>query len=66
MICISTAVDWESSGCSKAKTVSGLLQELNESVEAKFVEESPETLIDSNPEFFSQFTLVIATQVICM
>jgi amyloid beta precursor protein binding protein 1 len=35
------AVDWESMGQSKAKNVCGLLQELNEYVSAKFVEESP-------------------------
>lgn len=57
------AVDWESMGQSKAKSVCGLLQELNEYVSAKFVEESPETLLESNPTFFAQFTLVIATQV---
>jgi amyloid beta precursor protein binding protein 1 len=57
------AVDWESTGQSKAKSVCALLQELNESVGAKFVEESPEALLESNPAFFAQFTLVIATQV---
>lgn len=57
------AVDWESMGQSKAKSVCALLQELNESVGAKFVEESPEALLESNPAFFAQFTLVIATQV---
>lgn len=59
----SFAVDWESMGQSKAKSVCALLQELNESVGAKFVEESPEALLESNPAFFAQFTLVIATQV---
>lgn len=57
-------VDWESIGLPKAKTVCAFLQELNDTVEAKFVEESTEALLDSNPEFFSQFTLVIATQMI--
>ncbi|KAG0570361.1 hypothetical protein M758_6G151400 [Ceratodon purpureus] len=56
-------VDWESLGQSKAKSVCALLQELNESVGAKFVEESPEALLESNPAFFAQFTLVIATQM---
>jgi len=56
-------VDWESLGQSKAKSVCALVQELNESVSAKFVEESPEALLESNPGFFSQFTLVIATQM---
>eukprot|EP00271_Cylindrocystis_brebissonii_P006750 TRINITY_DN19540_c0_g1_i1.p1 TRINITY_DN19540_c0_g1~~TRINITY_DN19540_c0_g1_i1.p1 ORF type:complete len:532 (+),score=94.51 TRINITY_DN19540_c0_g1_i1:244-1839(+) len=56
-------VDFESLGQSKAKCVSALLQELNESVAAKFVEEVPKTLIETNADFFSEFSLVIATQV---
>lgn len=51
-------------GESKAKCVCAFLQELNESVKAKFVEEYPEALIETNPSFFSQFTLVVATQLV--
>ncbi|KAK8968496.1 NEDD8-activating enzyme E1 regulatory subunit [Platanthera guangdongensis] len=47
---------------SKAKCVCAFLQELNDAVKAKFVEASPEALIEGNPLFFSSFTLVIATQ----
>ncbi|RDY07202.1 NEDD8-activating enzyme E1 regulatory subunit AXR1, partial [Mucuna pruriens] len=57
-------VDESSLGKSRAKCVCSFLQELNDAVKAKFVEESPETLIDTNPSFFSQFTLVVATQYI--
>lgn len=60
MVCL---VDGTSLGESKAKCVSAFLQELNDAVKAKFIEEFPEKLIESNPSFFSQFTLVIATQV---
>ncbi|CAM6089778.1 unnamed protein product [Calypogeia fissa] len=56
-------VDFESLGRRKASTVSALMHELNETVTAKFMEESPETLIKSNPAFFAQFTMVIATQM---
>jgi amyloid beta precursor protein binding protein 1 len=56
-------VDKSSVGQSKAKCVCAFLQELNDAVKAKFIEEYPETLIATNPSFFSQFTLVIATQV---
>ncbi|RID42925.1 hypothetical protein BRARA_J02778 [Brassica rapa] len=35
-----------------------------DSVKAKFIEESPDTLIMTSPYFFSQFTLVIATQLV--
>ncbi|KAH9531818.1 hypothetical protein CY35_19G056700 [Sphagnum magellanicum] len=34
-------VDWDSLGQSKAKTVSALLHELNDAVDAKFMEELP-------------------------
>lgn len=57
------AVDVKSVGQSKAKCVCSFLQELNDAVKAKFVEEFPEDLIERNPSFFKQFTLVIATQV---
>ncbi|CAA3020621.1 NEDD8-activating enzyme E1 regulatory subunit AXR1-like isoform X2 [Olea europaea subsp. europaea] len=56
-------VDESSVGQSKAKTVCAFLQELNDAVKAKFIEEHPEELIESTPSFFSQFTLVVATQV---
>lgn len=56
-------VDESSVGQSKAKCVCSFLQELNDAVKAKFIEEYPQELIETNPSFFSQFTLVIATQV---
>lgn len=56
-------VDELSVGQSKAKCVCAFLQELNDAVKAKFIEEHPEALIETNPSFFSQFTLVVATQV---
>ncbi|KAG2716997.1 hypothetical protein I3760_03G153800 [Carya illinoinensis] len=56
-------VDESSVGQSKAKCVCAFLQELNDAVKAKFIEEYPESLIETNPSFFSQFTLVIATQL---
>ncbi|CAI0406777.1 unnamed protein product [Linum tenue] len=56
-------VDESSVGQSKAKTVCAFLQELNDAVKAKFIEECPEALIETNPSFFSQFTLVVATQL---
>lgn len=56
-------MDESSLGQSKAKCVCSFLQELNDAVKAKFIEEYPEALIDTNPSFFSQFTLVVATQV---
>ncbi|KAJ1404318.1 Ubiquitin-activating enzyme [Sesbania bispinosa] len=57
-------VDESSLGQSKAKCVCSFLQELNDAVKAKYVEEYPEALIETNPSFFSQFTLVVATQLV--
>nr|XP_010313520.1 NEDD8-activating enzyme E1 regulatory subunit AXR1 isoform X2 [Solanum lycopersicum] len=57
-------VDESSVGESKAKCVCTFLQELNDAVKAKFIEDCPEELIETNPSFFSQFTLVIATQLV--
>ncbi|GLT59225.1 hypothetical protein SLA2020_320580 [Shorea laevis] len=57
-------VDESSIGQSKAKCVCLFLKELNDAVKAKFVEEYPEELIETNPSFFSQFTLVVATQLV--
>lgn len=56
-------VDESNVGVSKAKCVCSFLQELNDAVKAKFIEEYPEKLIETNPSFFSQFTLVVATQL---
>ncbi|XP_010510023.1 PREDICTED: NEDD8-activating enzyme E1 regulatory subunit AXL [Camelina sativa] len=57
-------VDAKSVGQSKAKCVCGFLQELNDAVKANFIEENPDTLILKDPSFFSQFTLVVATQLV--
>lgn len=57
-------VDESSIGQSKAKCVCAFLQELNDAVKAKFIEEYPEALIETRPSFFSQFTLVVATQLV--
>ncbi|GAB2274896.1 NEDD8-activating enzyme E1 regulatory subunit axr1 [Dionaea muscipula] len=56
-------VDESSIGKSKAKCVCALLQDLNDAVKAKFIEEYPEKLIETKPSFFSQFTLIVATQL---
>ncbi|XP_023639728.1 NEDD8-activating enzyme E1 regulatory subunit AXL [Capsella rubella] len=57
-------VDEKSVGQSKAKCVCGFLQELNDAVKANFIEENPDTFILNDPFFFSQFTLVVATQLV--
>ena len=41
-----------------------LLAELNDGVASSYIEEAPSNVIESNPAFFSDFQLVLATQVI--
>ena len=55
-------VEASSLGQPRAKVVCDLLHEMNDAVAGGYIEESPESLIDSNPTFLSQFTLVISTQ----
>lgn len=50
-------------GHSRAQHVTELLKELNESVTGSYVQESPQELIQNQPSFFSNFDLVIATQL---
>ena len=56
-------VEEASLGQSRAKCVTALVQELNETAAGSYVEEAPETLVGSNPGFFADFSLIIATQV---
>lgn len=53
----------ENLGRPRAQVVTELLKELNDSVAGSFVEETPEDLIRSDPQFFGRFTLIVATQV---
>jgi hypothetical protein len=48
---------------SKAKTVFVLLHKLNDAVDANFMEELLEVLLESNLAFLYCFTIVIATHV---
>ncbi|KAJ3163335.1 NEDD8-activating enzyme E1 regulatory subunit [Geranomyces variabilis] len=50
-------------GQPRAKVVSDLLLELNGDVLGDHVQKNPEAVIERSPEFFKQFTLVIATQI---
>lgn len=50
-------------GKNRAQAATELLQELNSDVSGNFVEESPEKLVDNNPEFFHRFTVVIGVQL---
>ncbi|XP_029112104.1 NEDD8-activating enzyme E1 regulatory subunit isoform X1 [Scleropages formosus] len=51
-------------GKNRAQAATELLQELNSDVSGNFVEESPDKLLDNDPEFFHRFSLVIGVQLI--
>ncbi|XP_041125206.1 NEDD8-activating enzyme E1 regulatory subunit [Polyodon spathula] len=50
-------------GRNRAQAATELLQELNSDVSGNFVEESPEQLLDNDPDFFHRFSLVIAVHL---
>uniref|UniRef100_A0A7N8WK87 NEDD8-activating enzyme E1 regulatory subunit n=1 Tax=Mastacembelus armatus TaxID=205130 RepID=A0A7N8WK87_9TELE len=50
-------------GKNRAQAATELLQELNSDVSGNFVEESPDKLLDNDPEFFHRFTIVIGVQL---
>jgi len=54
-------VTHNSVGESRAKVVTDLLKELNEFVNGHYVEEDPAHLIDNNPNFVKDFSLVITS-----
>nr|XP_023646651.1 NEDD8-activating enzyme E1 regulatory subunit isoform X2 [Paramormyrops kingsleyae] len=53
----------DSIGKSRAQAATELLQELNSDVSGNFVEETPDKLLDNDPEFFHRFSLVIGVQL---
>ena len=56
-------VDEEGLGNQRGEVVCRLLNELNESVRGATVNISPKELIHERPEYFNDFSLIIATQV---
>ncbi|TKS70264.1 NEDD8-activating enzyme E1 regulatory subunit APP-BP1 [Collichthys lucidus] len=50
-------------GKNRAQAATELLQELNSDVCGNFVEESPDKLLDNDPEFFHRFTIVIGVHL---
>lgn len=53
----------DSIGKSRAKVATELLVELNSDVRGEFVDESLECILQAEPNFFSKFTVVIATNL---
>ncbi|CAG8583865.1 9486_t:CDS:10 [Acaulospora morrowiae] len=56
-------LDADKIGSSRAQAVTELLQELNEDVKGFHLAEDPVTIIETRPEYFLQFTIVIATEI---
>jgi len=57
-------VELESVGKSRAEEVTRLLYELNDMVREKHaIEKDPEALIESNPDFVKDYTVIIATEL---
>jgi NEDD8-activating enzyme E1 regulatory subunit len=54
----------DSLGCSRAQHITECLKELNDTVSGSFVEEeSLSSLLSSNPTFFHQFSIILASQL---
>lgn len=53
----------DSLGLSRAQVATQVLLELNPDVRGDYIDESPEQLLNHNPDFFSSFTLVVATSL---
>lgn len=56
-------LDVNSIGQSKAKCCMQLLQEMNPDVSSDYLDESVETILENNPEFFNTFKVVIASSL---
>ncbi|KAG8196579.1 hypothetical protein JTE90_014140 [Oedothorax gibbosus] len=56
-------LDKDSIGKSRAKVATELLLDLNSDVRGEFVDESLECILQADPNFFSKFTVVIATNL---
>lgn len=61
--CSNFFVDKSHLGSSRSKAIVELLLELNPDVQGTHINHDPKLYIDSNPLFFSQFSLVIASQL---
>lgn len=51
-------------GMSRAQAAMELLSELNSDVKGDFIEESADQILETNPQFFKSFSIVIATELL--
>ena len=53
-------LDADSAGKSRAQVTTQLLLELNPDVRGDYIDEGPEQILNNSPDFFNNFTVVIA------
>lgn len=56
-------LDAESAGKSRAQIATQMLLELNRDVRGDYIDENPEEILHNSPDFFNNFTVVVATAV---
>lgn len=56
-------LDADSVGKSRAQIATQLLLELNTDVRGDYVDEEPEQILSNSPDFFNNFTIVVATSM---
>lgn len=56
-------LDGDSVGKSRAEVATQLLLELNTDVRGDYVDEEPEQILSNSPDFFNNFTIVVATSM---
>lgn len=56
-------LDADSAGKSRAQVATQLLLELNPDVRGDFIDEGHDQILNNSPDFFNNFTIVIASNV---
>ncbi|XP_017879127.1 NEDD8-activating enzyme E1 regulatory subunit isoform X1 [Ceratina calcarata] len=54
----------DSAGKSRAQVATQMLLELNSDVRGDYIDEEPEQILSNNPDFFNNFTVVVATSLV--
>lgn len=57
-------LDGESVGKSRAQVATQMLLELNPDVRGDYIDEGPEQILENSPDFFNNFTVVVATSLL--
>lgn len=62
-IWISFFLEADSVGKSRAQVATQMLLELNPDVTGDYIDEEPEQILSNSPDFFNNFTVVVATSL---